>query len=502
MDIRKKKNKMVDILPSDDSNGKEINLNREERLKKEAVKPIIHLADISVKESEEKPFIGKQAEKMEILNKFSVPNYDQENIIATPEAKNQTAEFDKKNKIMDFAGEIFKKSKEEKPFLLEEQKSFSFKKYIIYFFGIAIAVSALYAAVYILPKAEIAIVTKKSAWNFSDIVKMSKDASGINLADKQISAEIFKDVKILTLSFPAHGKKYIERKAVGEVMIYNSYSSQPQALIAGTRIESPDGKIFRLDKKITVPGAKIEEGKIAASVIKAAVTAEKAGEEYNIDSVNNFTIPGFKGTAKYGDFYAVSNEAMKGGVVGDILFPTEQDILAAKEKTSAQLSEDMNSFLSSQFNDDFKIFEWSKIFKITKEDIDKEADKNGNFLVSLEGEFKIIAFRESDVLKLMSEAAKQILGQSFEIKNHDLKYGIGQYDVDGGKMTLKIEFNGEFWQPINVENFKNSAINKKEDELKIFVFSIPGVEKATFSLWPGWVRKVPDSMDKIKVRVD
>ena len=500
MDNQKKKNEMGDILPSDE-NKKEVILNYKLKVKGDEIKPVIQLTDIAVKKEE--PFVGRQAERAEILDKFSVFGKNQEDIISIAEEKNKIVEIDKKNKMIDFIGKIFKKSQKEEQLLLQEKKNSNFKKYIIYFLIIAMTASALYAAIYILPKAEISIVTKKSAWNFNGIVSASKDAGSINLADKQIPAEVFKDFKILALSFPAHGKKYVERKATGEIMIYNSYSSQPQVLIAGTRIESPDGKIFRLDKKITVPGAKIEEGKIVASAIKTAVTAEKAGEEYNIAPVNKFTIPGLKGTAKYDGFYAVSSEAMKGGIVGDVFFPNEEDILLAKEKTSARLLEDMNSFLLSQFNNnDFKVLEWNKIFKITKENIDKEADKDGNFLVSIEGELKIIVFRESDLLKLMSETAKQILGQSFEIKNFELKYESGQYNADGGKMTLNLEFNGEFWQPINIENFKNSIINKKENELKVFVFSIPGVEKATFSLWPKWVRKVPDLMDKINVKIN
>lgn len=491
MDIQKKKNKMIDIMSS-----------------KEVAKPIIHLENIDTgkdfnKKSDIKNNIyDKQAKEAEVLSNPPAFNQNQVGAVSAAEIKNPIAEIDKKDKTIDFAEEIFKKSKKEEPLLLQEKKSFIFKKIIIYFFIILITAISLYAAIYILPRAEITITTKKSAWNFNNVIVASKDISNIDMADKQIPAEIFKDVKTLVLSFPAHGKRFVERKAIGEVMIYNSYSSQSQTLVAGTRIESPEGKIFRLDKKIIVPGAKIEEGKILALSVKAIVTAEKAGEEYNIASSNRFTIPGLKGSAKYDGFYAISSEAMKGGLVGDILFPTEEDILAAKKDASEQLFKNMDSFILSQFNDDFKIFEWSKIFNITKENIDKEADKNGNFLISLEGELRIVAFKESDVLKLMSKEANQVLGQNFEIKNYKLNYGSGQYSADSGKMVLNIEFDGEFWQPINIEDFKNSVINKKENDLKVFVFSIPGVEKATFSLWPGWVRKVPDSTNKIKVNIN
>ncbi len=73
-----------------------------------------------------------------------------------------------------------------------------------------------------------------------------------------------------------------------------------------TRFLALDGKIFRLTKGITVPGAKIVEGKIIPSSIEAAVIADQPGEAYNIGPVSRFSIPGLKGTPKYEAFYAES----------------------------------------------------------------------------------------------------------------------------------------------------------------------------------------------------
>ena len=62
-------------------------------------------------------------------------------------------------------------------------------------------------------------------------------------------------------------EKELNEKARGSLTVYNEYSSSPQTLVATTRFESPEGKIFRIEKNIVVPGAKIEEGKIIASTI-------------------------------------------------------------------------------------------------------------------------------------------------------------------------------------------------------------------------------------------
>ncbi|MEK7635996.1 MAG: hypothetical protein AAB405_02815 [Patescibacteria group bacterium] len=490
MDIQDKKNKMIDILPFD-KNKKSVVLNQKSAPKKEIIKPIVPLADIAANPLKKiAPFNGIKE------------NIERTERVPIAEVKTTMAEVAQKTATIENVEEILKKPKKEQ-FLFQEKKSSRLKRYIIYFFLLLIGSGVFYITIAILPRAEIAIITKKSPWNFNDVIEASKDVGNIDLINKRIPAEIFQDIKNLTLSFEARGKKYVERKAIGEITIYNSYSSQSQILIKDTRFESPDGKIFYLDKKITVPGAKINEGKIMPSSIKATVTAERAGEEYNIGPVEKFTLTGFKNTSKYKGFYAVSGDSMKGGLVGNVFFPTEDDIKAAREKTAAQLLDSISTFLLAQIGKEFKIIEEGRLFTIVKENIDKEADKNGNFLVSMEGELKIIVFKESDIiLELMSKLAKETFGQIFEIKTYNLNYKTAKYDSGSGKIALNIEFSGEFWQPINIEAFKNSVINKKESDLKVYVFSIPGVEKATISLWPRWVRKVPNLVDKIKVEIN
>ena len=58
-------------------------------------------------------------------------------------------------------------------------------------------------------------------------------------------------------SAKATGEKELNDRAVGQIVIYNAYSSEAQQLVARTRFSTPDGKIFRTQKAITVPGAKV-----------------------------------------------------------------------------------------------------------------------------------------------------------------------------------------------------------------------------------------------------
>ncbi|MEK7555261.1 MAG: hypothetical protein AAB516_00340 [Patescibacteria group bacterium] len=359
-----------------------------------------------------------------------------------------------------------------------------------------------YCAVTFLPRAEIKIITEKSNWEYNDSVIASKKISGVDLAGKKIPAEVFSQKKNNNLLFPATGTKDVKQKAIGKIIIYNAYSSESQLLIANTRFLAPDGKIFRLTNKIIVPGAKIVEGKIISSSIEAGVMADAAGEEYNIKPVEYFSIPGFKDSAKYKGFYAESKNSMTGGFIGKMAVPTDENIKQAKEKNRQILQQALNSFIYSQIPEGFKIIEGAEQFNIIKETVNKETDAVGNFAVFGEAELSITAFKEEDAKNLIVSLAKGELGKEFEPKEYQLNYGISRADINNGSISFPVDFQGVFWQAIDIGTFRESIKNKSESELRGAVFSLPKVEKVEVSFWPFWVNQVPDNTDRIKVVIE
>lgn len=392
--------------------------------------------------------------------------------------------------------------KNEEDFLEKETEPVKIGKYLLAVLILAIVGFGAYAAISILPKAEIKIITKKTVWSFNETIFASTNAVEFKTTENQIPAMFFPETKNVSLLYSATGKKNVEKKAGGEIIVYNSFSSDQQNLVKGTRFEALDGKIFRLENSLVVPGVKVVDGKIIPSNIKARVVADKAGVDYNIAPVEKFTIPGFKDSAKYDGFYAKSESAMTGGFVGEVLYPNESDIKTAREKTEAALKENLNVSLLSQIPPAFKVIDSGKKFRIIKENIGQETDKDGKFSVFMEGEMIVAAFKESDVLGLMSAFAKQSLGNNFETKSFDVSYGAGQIDAGSGKFSFIFNYKGNFWQPLDVEKFKNDILGKKELELKTAVFSMPGVEKTTVSFWPFWVKTVPRNINRVKVIVD
>ncbi len=411
-------------------------------------------------------------------------------------------------KKLDKEIEQFEK-KEEKRFKREEKarrrfriRKLKIKTYILIASILVLLAALVYSALEFLPRTDIKITTKKTEWNYVESITANKNITQIGIAEKQMSAETFSLTKNFTASFAATGKKMVEQKASGKITIYNAYSSKSQPLVATTRFAAPDGKIFRLTEKIIVPGAKIEEGKIVPSSIEATVVADKAGPDYNIGAVSHFSIPGFQGSAKYQGFYAESGASMSGGFIGEIAYPTDNDIEEAKARAASDLQDYIMSLLAVQIPTDFKIIEGARQFSLLKQEIDPQADANNNFNVFSEAQLTVIAFRESDVENLMEETAKTKLGDNFRIKTYELDYGAGRSDFKQGQVSFAVDFHGSFEEPVDADWFREQAVNKSEQDLRVLISSLPNIQKITISFWPFWVKRSPDDLDRIKVSVE
>jgi hypothetical protein len=116
-----------------------------------------------------------------------------------------------------------------------------------------------------------------------------------------------------TTTVEASGTTQVSRQASGVITIFNTYSTANQLLIANTRFEAQDGKIYRIRESATVPGrsASGEPGTVSVTVY-----ADSPGADYNKEGTVRFTIPGFRGDPRYEGFYAEASGGISGGYVG------------------------------------------------------------------------------------------------------------------------------------------------------------------------------------------
>src|SRR3989344_4859320 len=150
-------------------------------------------------------------------------------------------------------------------------------------------------------------------------------SGGVEPLKDELAAEVMSISRSEKGSVRPTGLKQISRRASGQIMIYNTYSSDSQILVKNTRFEAPDGKIYLIDKTLTIPGTNVIEGKVVAGEIEATVFADEPGENYNADLVD-FIIPGFQNSVKREKFYGRAKTKMEGGFVGEVSVIKEGDI--------------------------------------------------------------------------------------------------------------------------------------------------------------------------------
>jgi hypothetical protein len=393
----------------------------------------------------------------------------------------------------------------------EVKKKLNVKKLITSIFIFALLLGGGYYAAFVyLPEAKISLVFEESSQDFTGpiVADINLKQAEVGMDEADIINQIkmpgvfLKESKNLTKTYPATGKEHVERKATGEVLIYNSFSSSKQALSKGTRLSAPDGKIFLLNEAINVPGANVEDGKIVPSSIKVAVTSEKTGSSYNIGPVSRFRIVGFKDTPKYEGFYGQSKESMSGGFVGDVKVPTKDDISKAKEDIKKSLQGVLRTQVLSTLPKESKVLDGADEFVVTKEVVGSEVDKSGKFSVTDWADFKIFTFKEGDLISALASNLASESKDNLVLKEKSFEYSNPKPDFSDGTMNVDVVFKSTWVKAFDLEGFKAGAVGKNEIELKEMIFKLPGIKSAEVKLWPVWIKTVPGNLNKTSVDVE
>lgn len=379
---------------------------------------------------------------------------------------------------------------------------FKFSKKWIWLLSLALFVGLSgYVGAVVLPRAEIVVITEKKTWAFSGEIGVDKSLAGVDTEKNRIPGQLFVQKNNITLKFPANGKKAIERKAVGTITIYNAYSSEPQQLVANTRFQTADGKIFRITSAVNVPGAQIVDGKVVPSSVEADIVADEPGAEYNIGPTPRLSIPGFAKTPKFQGFYGEIKSPTTGGFVGEAKIATEEDIAKAKSESARTLESSIRTLLASQIPADFKVLDGTAKFSITKQTIDDVGDKDGNFSIFTEGEIAAMAFQEKDILTLLVNKIKAEEELEYQVADRELIYeAVEAGDPLSGKITININYRAQLSRVIDQKSLLQNVRGQSLEGARGILKNTDGVSnQSSVSLWPVWVDKVPQNLEKIEL---
>ena len=158
--------------------------------------------------------------------------------------------------------------------------------------------------------------------------------------------EVLQATTSVSVSIPASGTVMLNKKAVGTVVIFNN-SSASQKLTRGTRLQASNGLIYLLDSAVTVPAKKIVKKQTVMGSVTTTFTASEVGDKYN-GGPKDFTLPGFKGTAKFTTIYGRSKGNITGGYSGEVPNISQADLSNKINSAKQDMQTDLLTLLKRQ----------------------------------------------------------------------------------------------------------------------------------------------------------
>ena len=481
-DKKKKIVKMEDIIPI----TRTLEEEREVLLPEEGRKDFNENLDnikINLKESAEEEIPREEEKSME--SELNIPEYYKAERTTGPQ-------------------DLFEEQEEIK---MPSRKKFNFKPWrkkrkILIFAGIIIVLLSLILWPG-LSKTEVTIKPKAENAHFKTELTIDKGIAFIDMSNNKIPAQLFKVEKEEKKEFPATAEKDLAERAKGKITVYNQYSSVQQILVKSTRFLSKDNKMFRTTRTIIIPGAKVENGQIIPSSVDVEVIAVEPGESYNIGP-SKFTIPGFKGTAKYAGFYGESKEPMSGGIKGKVRVVSAEDIQGAKDVLLAELKNQAEENLKKQIPSNLEILEKSKTEEVVESSSNvKENQPAEKFTEHVKIAIKELAFDKKNAISLVNDNFRKKLSESKIIIPNTTKisYSIVDINLEKGWAKLSVDAEETVAPKIDTEKIKKDIAKKNEIEVRQYFASFSDIENVKISFWPFWVKKVSSKKDKIKINV-
>lgn len=286
--------------------------------------------------------------------------------------------------------------------------------------------------------------------------------------------------------------KEMPSAATGTVRLINE-QSRSQQLVATTRLLSPENKLFRLKKTVTLP---------AKGTLVSEVYADAPGVDGEI-APSRFTIPGLSGDLQK-KIYAISDEPMRGGV-RSLTGVSENDVKRALEELGKSMLPSGEEELKKLWNQDLggaAIYDWQILEHEVNPPIGSDTQ---NFTVRAKIKIFGVHYDKEGLFTLIEEKLKEKVRSDEDLRNVDrdgFVVEIVRLDSDSGIATLKGTLKGKITiaddnKILDPEQLVGLTKGSAEEYLRGF----HAVEEAEVKIRPFWLRRLPNLRDRIIIKV-
>jgi hypothetical protein len=378
-------------------------------------------------------------------------------------------------------------------------------KFVIWLIAIVCVMSLIFGVSLIFSSATVVVTPRAESVTFNNDSYTAKlDATD----PAELAFEVLSVKQSLSETVEATEEQDVQQKASGKIVIYNNFSTAPQRLINNTRFEANNGKIYRINGSVIVPGQKVVSGKKVPGSVEATVYADQPGDSYNIrlaDLTGDFKIPGFKGEPRYDGFYARQMTDITGGYVGrqriiaDALRQSTE--IALREKLKEQLLKELYAVKPENY-----LF-FAQGYSIDYAKLPDTAVGEDKAKINIEGSLNAVVFNSQKLAKYMAvKLVEGYDGLPVEfIPGDGLLAEFSAKDESSlwKNSSLQIKLTGDArikWL-YDTDQLKRDLVGKKSADLPGIVArygaTVSGID---IIFTPVWTRHVSDNLSKIKVQ--
>jgi hypothetical protein len=417
----------------------------------------------------------------------------------------------KKHEIEDDTLDEIELSKEEKVKIsslkpLAREKSSEkplkrFKKLFIFLGILACIVMIGFALSLIYSKAIVTITSEKLSLNIDGKFIAKKDINNTDLLGYQvitITDEFHKKI-------PAVDGALVQTKAKGTVILYNSYSTTTQKIVAGSRLSSSNGLIYKTLTSVTIPGKKTIQGKVTPGAISVVVIADQYGEQYNakVSTGDTYKFIGYKGTSKYDTFSAKLKTDIIGGYSGKkkTISPelAKSTMVEVENTLKTMLLNKIKTIIPSGFVMFDNAYNIEYLQTSTSTAQDNTAD------IGSKGTLYAVVFNTKSLINYIAKKEIQTSGLiDYKIEGlESLKFTIINTKDFSAKKGTALSFT--LTGPANVigiikeDTLKNKLLGLKLKEVDSVIKDDPSIKYVKVLLTPFWMRSFPNSSDNITI---
>ncbi len=246
-------------------------------------------------------------------------------------------------------------------------------------------------------------------------------------------------------------------------------------------------------------GITTKDGKSVPGSVEALIYADEPGEKYNI-APTDFTVPGFKDTPQYDNFYARSKTPLTGGFKGRMKQVAEDVLAQVKTEIQASLKLELLKEAGVQIPENYILYEGAAIYAF--EDLPQGNVSASGAEIRQKGTIYAVVFDRNLLVRYLGSITAPGLGTNIEFLNlENLSFSFKD-TFDPQKMA-QLRFNlkgtGLFVSLFDGELLKQDLLGKPRSEARGIFETYNSIAEAKVIVMPFWRDTLPEDAKKIKI---